>query len=279
MNLSITGATGFIGQALSHYFAERGDEVTPITRAMLRLEGQDILQQIIDHSDVVINLAGESIDQPWSSAAKLRIIESRTITTRTIVAAINRSQRSKRLISTSAVGIYPSEGCYKESDEVPHTDSFLAEVCRAWEAEARELNARHSLAIARFGVVFSPDGGALPKMIATRKFGFIIRIGSPSRHISWIDRRDLVRAISHLVDRKDLKGIFNLCAPELTTQQLFLAATKSPIIIPLPESLFRVMRGEAADLVLSNCCAAPLRLMESGFEFLSPTIADFFNQK
>ncbi len=277
MKICITGASGLIGGALTQHLEECGHEIFAITRTMLRGEQQKALQHTIEQSEVVINLAGESIDQRWSPAAKLRIIESRTRTTRTVVAAINRCSSPKHLISASAVGIYPSIGCHNDYSRL-RGNTFLTDVCQAWEAEANRLEPHHTLSITRFGVVLTPKGGALNKMTATARFGFMPKFGAPTRHISWIDIDDLTRAIAYIIESSELHGAINLCAPELTTQALFLRAVDAPIRITLPLSILRLIRGEASILISQSCCTTPLRLTSAGFTFNSPTIESLFEK-
>ncbi len=287
MKIAICGADGFIGTRLSQHLTEHNNIVIPILREHLQQElshgVHHDLQEIIDSCNVIINLAGESIDQRWTSSAKQRILESRVHTTRTIISAINYSKTPKLLINASAVGIYPQEGCHTDYSRLRGT-SFLTDVCRAWEKEAMRLDPKHDLVITRFGVVFDMNGGALPKMLATKRFGFLARVGAPNRHLSWIDREDLVRAISHIIQRNDLRGIINLCAPEYTSQELFLSSARSSFmsvkcIITIPEFLLRLLRGEAAALIMEGQCSTPEKLLKSDFHFQSPTITQFFNNQ
>ncbi len=274
ITISITGASGFIGRRLSAHLVECGYRVVAIPRETLQSEQ---LHEIIAESDIVINLAGESINQRWSRKAKRRILESRTFTTRAIVSAINRTRDSKLLISASAVGIYPSRGCHNDYSR-RRGGGFLASVCRAWEGEAQRLDPRHSLTITRFGVVFGADGGALPKLTATARFGFMVRFGAPHKLIAWVGIEDLIAAIAYIIECDELRGVVNICAPEQTTQQQLMDAL-SPVTIPLPEVTLRILYGEAAEMVLANCCATPHRLLISGFKFQSPTIGSYFTNR
>lgn len=278
MNISITGATGFIGQRLHQYLLQCGDRVLPITREVIGAKSDRALLRIINSSDVVINLAGESIDQRWTPSTKLRILESRIHTTRRLVSAINKADTPKHLISASAVGIYPSGGCHTDYSRL-RASNFLADLCYAWEGEAKRLDPHNTLTITRFGVVFSREGGAYPRLTSTSCLGIMPRFGSSAKHLSWIDREDLVRAIRFIMLRTDLRGVMNLTAPELTTQALFLRAVKAPIVIPIPLSILRFCCGESADLVLQDCCTLPQHLLDAGFKFHSPTIADFITSQ
>ena len=114
----------------------------------------------------VINLAGAPIDRRWTDAYKRELVESRIMTTRKLVEAVNRLHEPPGvMISASAVGYYGSSGgCHGELD-APEADSFLAELCVAWEKEAGLVNSSVRLVLTRFGVVLSPDGGARPERV------------------------------------------------------------------------------------------------------------------
>lgn len=273
----MTGATGFIGRALLQHLCERGHHVTIINRAILGEYQKLPLQRIIDGCDVVINLAGESIDQRWRQSVKMRIMESRASATRAIVSAMNKSPRPKLLISTSAVGIYPSSGCHNDYSRL-RANTFLADVCHSWEGETSRLEERHALSICRFGVVFAKDGGAFPKLTPLVRFGAMFRVGSLSRHLSWIDRDDLCRAIEFIMESEDMRGSINICSPEFTTQEHLINASRASVTISIPTFLLRLLRGEAAEMVLHSCCTTPQRLTSAGFNFESPTIASFFEK-
>ncbi|MFI3328414.1 MAG: TIGR01777 family oxidoreductase [Rikenellaceae bacterium] len=286
MKIAICGADGFIGSHLTEHLTKHNNQIFAIKRHHLLQEMvhgiHTDLQAIIEECSVIINLAGETIDQRWSAAAKQRIIESRVQTTRTIVAAINRTKTPKLLINTSAVGIYPSEGCHNDYSRAK-SRSFLTQVCRAWEKEATRLDPKHDLAITRFAVVLDKNGGALPKILSTAKFGFLAQIGSPQRNFAWVDREDLVRAIAHIINHNDLRGTINICAPEQTTQQNLLNAAKKQllqvkIVIPIPQFIIKLIRGEAATLILKGECVVPEKLLKSGFTFLSQGIESFFER-
>ncbi len=230
---------------------------------------------------MVINLAGSPINRRWTRKHKEAMLESRVITTRRIVQAINHCEGAKTLISASAVGYYPSVGCYDESSRVENY-TFLSYICRLWEAEARKLKCNSRLVIARLGVVFSHTAGALPKMVATKDFGFLTRIGASERPITWVDREDLIRAVEFIIENEEIEGVVNIVAPHFTLQRDFLKAAKARynirVVIPISTLLLRVMYGHCIEAITQGQCVTSKILHDAGFRFNSESIFDFFER-
>ncbi len=279
--IAVSGATGFIGSRLCSYLRGVGYDVVPLGRDLFSSHDKLKLHHVIDGVDVVINLAGATINQCWSRCAKESIIKSRVYTTRRIVEAMNHSLRQQTLISASAVGSYPSVGCYDESSHYTKSTAFLARVCSAWESEARELSSTKRLIIARLGVVFDEMGGALPQMLLTRRYGFLVRVGAPDRPIAWIAREDLVRIMAFLIRRHDIEGVVNLTSPKLTLQDDILEAAESHysthFIFSLPSVVLSMVFGERSEVITGGQCVTPQRLLDAGYEFKYPTVDTIFS--
>lgn len=155
MRIAISGNSGFIGQHLTEFLSVGGDVVVPLKHAMFRSRSDEKLKQALTGCDVVINLAGATINQRWTRKAKRKIMNSRIYTTRRLVSIINEMEvKPEVFISASAVGIYPDNGIYSESSTSVGT-GFLSEVCIRWEDEAQKLSRDIRLVVARFGVVLS----------------------------------------------------------------------------------------------------------------------------
>ncbi|MFI3282517.1 MAG: TIGR01777 family oxidoreductase [Rikenellaceae bacterium] len=282
MKIAISGATGFIGSRLSRYLTDRGHTITPLGRELFAHESPLPLRSIIEEVDVVINLAGTPINIRWNQKNKESILESRIITTRKIVNAINHCSSPKTLISASAVGYYPSVGCYDESSRVENY-TFLSYVCRLWEAEARKLNNRSRLVVTRFGVVFSHTDGSLPQIVATKEFGFLTRIGAPEKPITWVDREDLVRAMNFIIENNEMEGVINIVSPHFTLQRDFIKAARKRynirIVLPIPAILLRILYGQSSDVITQGACVTSRKLKDAGFKFRSQSIYDFFKRR
>ncbi len=282
MKIAISGATGFIGSRLTKHLTDQGHSVTPLGRELFAYESPHHLIAAIEKVDAVINLAGAPIDKRWSRKYRALILESRIITTRKIVHAINRTSQPKTLISASAVGYYPSVGCYDEHSRVENY-TFLSYVCRLWEAEARKVNVKSRLIVTRFGVVYSHTAGVLPRMVATKKFGFLTRIGALEKPVTWVDREDLVRALTFIVENDEIEGVVNIVAPHFTLQRDFLRAAaqryNTRFVVPLHSMIIKMIFGKASEVILNGACVSSHKLLDAGFRFSSKSIYDFFMRR
>lgn len=275
MNIAISGATGFIGTYLSAYFIRKGHQVTPLKREVF--QDDKILMQTVKPCEIVVNLAGAPINYRWNNAYKKELYESRVLTTRKIVHALNTLGKPRTLISASAIGYYPDKECHDEYSAL-RGSGFLADLCYEWEREAHQVSPDIQLAVTRFGIVLSPEGGAFKQMIRPVKAGIAAILGDSANYFSWIDIKDLARAMEFIINNK-LSGTFNLTAPQKLTQQEFAkqiaAHYHTHITIQIPEIVFRLLYGEGAGALTQGHCVYPKRLTDSGFQFASPDIEQF----
>ena len=212
-SILITGANGFVGTNLSGFFTNLGFNVLSINRD--DLTNKETLEEKINQSDIIINLAGANIIKRWSSEYKKELYSSRIDTTKKIVNAINKSDSaSKLLISTSAVGIYDNKKTYDEYN-AEFSDDFLSVLCQDWEEEAKKASCR--VVVFRFGIVLGKDGGALEQMLLPFKFYLGGPIGSGSQAFSFIHMKDLISAFKYAIDNDTLHDAYNLCATIPTT--------------------------------------------------------------
>ena len=271
MKIAISGNSGFIGQHLTDFFSGRGDVIVPLKHSMFLLGNDDKLKEALTGCDVVINLAGTTINQRWTSKAKREIRNSRVCTTRRLVSIINEMPLKPDLfISASAVGIYPDKGIYSETS-TSEGSGFLAEVCIRWEEEAQKLSRDVRLVITRFGVVLSNDGGALPKMLLPFRFFVGGKIASGKQGFSWIHIEDVLNAIRFVIEHKDLSGVVNLVAPQPLTNRAFTRAAAEvlhrPAWLTIPGKVFRFLYGEGEELLTKGQQAYPARLLSAGYVF------------
>ncbi|WP_278625119.1 TIGR01777 family oxidoreductase [Parabacteroides gordonii] len=271
MKIAISGNSGFIGRHLTDFFSGRGDIVVPLKHSMFRLRTNEKLKEALSGCDVVINLAGTTINQRWTGRAKRKIKNSRVYTTRRLVSIINEMPVKPQLfISASAVGIYPDEGIYSETSTSEGT-GFLADVCIHWEEEAQKLSRDVRLVIARFGVVLSKDGGALPKMLLPFRFFVGGKIASGKQGFSWIHIDDVLYALQFIIDHDELSGVINLVAPQPLTNRAFAKATAEvmhrPAWLTIPRKIFHYLYGEGEELLTKGQQAYPARLLSAGYVF------------
>ena len=209
MNIAMTGATGYIGKHLSNYLTEKGGHrIIPLGRSMFREGMSGHLIQTLTHCDVIINLAGAPINKRWTPEYKQELFNSRIVVTHRIIRALNAVKtKPKLMISASAVGYYPPE---VEADEYTRTrgDGFLSDLCYAWEKEAKHCPQPTRLVITRFGVVLSPDGGAMQQMLRPLQATKVATaIGPGTQSFLWIAMHDLCRAMEFFIAHEETRGV------------------------------------------------------------------------
>lgn len=279
MRIAISGASGFVGTYLTKTCKDRGYEIVPLNRFYFESGSEDLLRKAISGCEVVINLAGASINRIWTKSYKKEIYESRIPITRKIVSAINSLEvKPQLLISASAVGYYPSQGCFDEFNSRPG-NKFLSKICIEWEQEAQKVNPEVRLAITRFGIILAPKGGAFGKMILPTKLGIATVMGNGKQPFAWIDQKDHARAIEFIINHSEIKGIVNLVAPERITNFEFTTiiakCLNSWMMLKVPATLLKLIMGEAASLLTEGQCVIPEKLLEAGFIFQSESMEDF----
>jgi len=277
MRVAITGATGMIGGAIVDALRARGDEVTLLSRSTNwpAPKAQAAPAEALRGRDAVVNLLGENIDQRWSDDAKVEIRDSRVLGTRNLVAALRALPEAERpgvLVSQSGVGYYGARGDELVTEDEPPGDDFLARVCAEWEAEASTA-AEHGVrvVIPRTGVVLSPSGGALARMLPFFKAGLGGPIAGGRQYMPWVHQDDLPGAVMFALDTPALSGPVNLTAPEPVTNKE-LARTLGrvlhrPAIAPVPAPIMKLMYGERSVFVITGQRAVPAKLQQAGYPF------------
>lgn len=292
MRIVITGATGFIGQALCKRLVDLRHEVVALSRSTehgKKIFGGDVTvaewdgvtagewKKYVDGAGAVVNLAGENIAAGrWTNEKKRAILESRLDAGKAVLKAIRDSKnKPEALIQASAVGFYGSRGEEKITEGAKAGEGFLADVCVKWEKsteQASEWGIRR--VVIRSGVVLG-RGGMLPRLLAPFSFFMGGWPGSGRQWFSWIHVEDEVSAICFLLDNKNLSGVFNLASPSPVRIKEFtrLIGNKldKPSWLGVPAPLIKVIGGELAEeLVLSSLRVYPERLQEAGFKFKFP---------
>jgi len=280
----ITGATGFIGRALTRAVIARGDRVIAVTRDPKKaafLSGP--LVEIVDRIDgiepgrridAIVNLAGASVAGGlWSKARKERLVQSRLTTTDAVLALLRRLEvKPEVLLSGSAVGFYGDRGDESLTEASAPQPVFMSQLCQDWEARARQAEtAAVRVCLMRTGFVLGNDGGAAKPLALATRFGAGAVMGSGTQIISWIHIDDLVRLICFCIDRPDLAGPVNGVAPAPVSQAEFARslgkALHRPVFLRVPAALLRTGLGEMADLFLISQRVLPARAQAAGFEF------------
>jgi len=280
MNVVVTGASGLIGTRLVERLRARGDEVTTLSRTprspqavAWQPEREPAPAEALAGRDAVVHLAGENVAQRWSDEAKRRIGSSRELGTRNLVAGIEAAEpRPRVLVSSSAVGYYGPHGDEPLDEHTAPGGDFLAEVCVAWEREARraaDLGLR--AAIVRTGVVLDREGGALAKMLPFFKLGVGGPVAGGSQYMPWIHVDDVVGIYLAALDGGEWSGPLNASAPEPVTNKRFSTslgrALHRPAVAPVPALAVRALYGEMAEIVTKGQRVLPLRPRALGYRF------------
>jgi uncharacterized protein (TIGR01777 family) len=280
----VTGASGLIGKRLVAALQARGQRVLRAVRREVRDPSKefrwDPARGEIDRDkltgvDAVVHLAGANVaGQRWTAAYKKVLLDSRVNGTRLISETIaSLDPKPHVLACASAIGYYGDRGDEFVDETSSSGAGFLPEVCLQWEGACQPVrDAGIRVANMRIGVVLSPEGGALAKMLTPFKLGLGGVIGSGQQFISWIALDDVVRAIEHTLDHDPLAGPVNLVAPKPATNYDFTKTLgkvlSRPTIFPMPAFAAQLAFGEMAEeLLLSSTRVAPRALDQSGFEF------------
>lgn len=283
--VAITGASGLIGSALSAFLSARGDHVVHLVRRAPRARhevGWDPASRRLDPGDLsglaaVVHLAGAGVgDHRWTSTYKQEILASRVNGTATVARALADLAEPIALVSGSAIGVYGDRGEEQLTEDSETGEGFLADVVRAWEAAtapAQEAGLR--VAHARTGLVLTPDGGALKRVLPLARFGMAGPLGTGRQYWSWITLHDEIRALAHLIDQ-DIAGPVNLVSthplPQAQVMKALGAQLSRPSLLPVPALALKVALGEFAGDVLASARILPSVLTASGFVFDHDTI-------
>src|ERR1039457_4522337 len=277
----VSGVSGPIGASLLPSLKTRGFEVTRLVRGAAAGDDQiswnpaaQIAPNMVSGCDAVIHLAGESIVGRWTKPKKIKIRSSRVAGTTTLAEALAAAQDKPQVfVCSSAIGYYGDRGDEVLNEESKPGIGFLADVCREWEAATQAAaHAGIRTVQMRTGVVLSPKGGALGKMLTPFKMGVGGKIGNGRQWMSWIDVQDMVGAIHHILKSDLLQGPVNMGAPKPVTNAEFtntLASVLSrPAIFPMPAFVVKLAFGEMGETVLlGSQRVEPTQLVMSGYPF------------
>lgn len=290
MRVLITGATGTIGVAVADALRERGDGVVALSRDPER--GERVLgagvevhpwpeptaapppAEALEGVGGVIHLLGEPLAQRWTDDAKERIRTSRLLGTRMLVnglAAMPEGAGPRVLISQSATGYYGPRDDTPLDEQAAAGHDFLADLVVGWEREAAAAAPRMRVAMTRTGVVLSPSGGALAKMLPFFRLGIGGPVAGGRQYVPWIHLDDVVGALLYALDHEAASGPINLTAPNpVTNAELSHAlghALSRPAVLPVPAMAINLLYGEMAELVTTGQRVIPARLRELGYGF------------
>ena len=293
MRVLVTGATGLIGSALCDALLSRGDEVVGLTRDPNKARPKNPTvhwyawqataerppTEALTGVDGVVNLIGEEINQRLTDQAKVRIRESRLVSTRNLLQGIQAApSKPKVFIGQSAIGYYGDRGAKILDEESPPGDGFTADIPIDWEtAERKAEGIVTRVVIFRTGLVISKRGGLLKQLLLPFKLGVGGPIAGGEQFMSWIHIDDEVGLLLWALDNDRVSGIVNATAPNpVTNRELSKAlgrALHRPAFMPVPKFAVSALRGgELADAVAGGARVLPRRALDLGYEFRHPEL-------
>lgn len=290
MDILITGGTGLIGRALCNVLRADGHHLTVLSRKPESVPGKcgpgvsamGSLDEWLPQRrfDAVINLAGEPIaDRAWTAARKQVLRDSRIALTEKLIARIvQAAHKPAVLLSGSAIGYYGNGGDRELDEDSPPGTDFAATLCRDWEAAARAAEPHGvRVCLLRTGLVLSPDGGLLGRMLPPFRLGLGARLGDGRQWMSWIHIDDYVAQVRWLLRDDALRGPFNMTAPHPVTNAAFTRALARalhrPALFLAPDFLLRPVLGERASLLLDGQRVLPRKLQARHARYLYPELA------
>ncbi|MFP6739754.1 MAG: TIGR01777 family oxidoreductase [Planctomycetota bacterium] len=290
----VSGASGLVGSGLLPLLGDGQYEVSRLVRKQSDIDGGDMWSRrdlvpwdpvtgeldaaMLEGTEAVVHLAGENIAVGrWNNARKKKIRESRVDGTRLLCEKLAEIPTPpKVLICASAIGYYGHRGDESLTEESPVGEGFLPDLCREWE-EATEAAAKAGIRVIRLriGIVLSPRGGALKKMLVPFKMGAGGKVGDGRQYMSWISLDDLAAVIVHCIKDESISGAVNAVAPEPVTNKVFTKTLgkvlRRPTMFPLPAFAAKIIFGEMAEaMLLCSSRVVPKALADSGFEFAHP---------
>lgn len=264
MRLGITGASGFIGRRAAQLAAAQGWDVVPFSRNPCNAATRRFVPgepADVDGLDAVLHLAGEPVLGLWTADKRRRIMESRVLGTRSIVEGFARAARPPRVfVSGSAIGFYGNTGDREVDEDSPPGDGFLADVCRAWEGEARKV-AGARVVLLRTGFVLGRDGGAMKMILPLFRAGLGGRLGNGRQWMSCIHVDDVAGMALWAAGNDDVRGPLNAVMPRLLTNADFTRdvahAVHRPAIMPAPGIFLRLFLGRMSSILLDSSRVRP----------------------
>lgn len=294
--ITITGATGFIGRKLFYALQNRGDKVIVFSRDIKKAKSlfptaaecvewnynKSVLwKSYLENSDAVIHLAGVNLfSKRWNDDFKKAVLESRQVSTKNLVEVIKScAKKPEVFISASGIGYYGDSGETVLDENSPKGNDFLADVCEAWESEARMIGEYGIRNIQiRTGLVLSPEDGALKQMLPPFKIFIGGPLGNRKQWSSWLHIDDIVGIYLHALDNPQVQGALNAASPNPVRMKDFAKTLgkvlKRPSLFSVPKFVLKIVVGEAAEVVTASQRVEVKKLLRSGYKFKFENLED-----
>lgn len=292
MKVLISGGGGFIGQMLTRYLLDKGFQVVILDRNKARISFPELQWFQVDllkpnlfeknwfpGVDAVINLSGRDIFTFWDNKAKKAIWESRVTVNKNLIDFIAQlDQKPKVFVSASAVGYYGNKGDAELDETASRGRGFLADVCGAWEQEAREAEKLGIRSVqVRTAPVLEKSGGILKQVLKSFRFGLAFTFGSGTTWFPWLHMEDLIRIYHFAVTNESISGPVNACSPYPVRFRDFignLTKFRKAVVIPFPIMILKLFLQETSDVVLFSQKMVPTMLLKNNFQFNYPKLSD-----
>jgi uncharacterized protein (TIGR01777 family) len=281
----IAGGTGLVGQLLAQTLKDEGYKIRLISRSkpvnsvfptfLWNVEKGVADGNAFKEVDIVINLAGSGVaDKLWTERRKKEITESRVKSNQLLAYCFKNYHRPALYISAGAIGFYGHREDEILTEEYAAGDDFLSKSCTAWENAVFET-ADHDtrLILFRIGIVLSPRGGALQKMLLPWKMGISTSFNPGNQWYSWIHEEDLVRLFVFAIQNEQVKGIYNAVAPNPERMYDFAKAMKEQSNLPwrmvwsIPHTLLTTAMGEMSTVLTNSARVSSEKIINEGFQF------------
>lgn len=294
MKVVICGGGGFIGQRLTRHLLDKGHEVVILDRNRYRIASPALESLVVDlldterfkkqwfaGVDAVVNLSGRDILNVWTEEYKKAIWESRVSVNKNLVDFLSGlEQKPNVFVSASAVGYYGDKGESRVDETSAQGTGFLAEVCGAWENEARRAETLGMRSVqVRTAPVLDRKGGIMGKLMKSFKFGFAVQFGSGRHWFPWIHMEDLIRIYETAITDAGLSGPVNACAPEPVRFHAFLdhiRQHRKAVILPVPVSLIGLFAKELIRELTNSQRIVPKKLSDMGYRFSYGNLKEAF---
>jgi len=289
MKIIIAAGTGFLGKNLEKYFTEKGNEVYILTRNPKReneifwdAKTLGEWKNFIENSDVLINLAGKSVDCRYTEKNKKEIYDSRIESTKVLQQAIDECMNKPKIwLNASSATIYVhSENHLNTEENGTIGDDFSMNICKSWEKEFFTSKTENVRKVAlRTSIVLGSNGGAFPKLKMLTKLGLGGKQGRGNQMVSWIHIDDFCRAVEFIIENGNIAGEMNITAPNPLSNEEFMKKLrqqmKAPFGLNAPVwqlEIASIFLNTETELLLKSRNVYPDKLMKSGFKFTYPTI-------
>lgn len=293
--LIIAGGTGFLGKILIEHFKERVETIYVLSRKNANTKGnihylnwdgktQGDWARCLEQADVLINLAGKSVDCRYHQKNKDRILSSRIDSTRVLGKAVEACKNPPKMWLNSSTATIYRHSLDRQMDELDGEigAGFSVEVAKAWEAEFFGFNLKHTRQVAlRTSIVLGKSGGAFVPLKRLTSFGLGGTQGPGNQKVSWIHETDFVRSLSFIIANPNIDGVINIVSPHPTNNETLQRTLRKqlgmPLGIPMSKKMLdlgaRIIRTET-ELILKSRNVIPKKLVDHGYEFIYPSLDD-----